>query len=85
MEGLASSRGGRLPIFPCVRFCIAGGAALYCPLCSVLYNLGGWLSTVPCARLYIEVSMAFGGGNGVRSLPPCREGRGIIRRELSKE
>ena len=55
MEGLVSSR---------------GGAAPYRPLCSVLcITRGGQLSTAPCVWFYIEFSVAFGGGDGVRYPP----------------
>ena len=48
---------GSLPS-PVFRFIWQGGAALYRPLCSVLYSRGGRLCTVPCVRFYIA------GGDG---------------------
>ena len=51
-------------------FIYQGGLGLHHPLCAVLYiTEGGQLSTVPCVWFYIEFSMAFGGGDGVRYLP----------------
>ena len=42
MDGLVSSRGGRLPTVSCVWFYIGGGGAALCrSLCSFLYRRGG--------------------------------------------
>ena len=49
----------------CTAFHSRGGTALYRPQCSVLYGTTGQLSTVTCVWFYLEVSVPFGGGDGV--------------------
>ena len=51
------------------------GTALYRPLCHFFYSRGlGRLSTVPCVRLYMGISVAFRGGGGIRYPPPSLSG-----------
>ena len=81
----AKEGGGSLPS-PVFGFIQKGGTVLYRSLCSVEYDRRGTALYRPLVQFYIGVSMAFRGGDGVRSPPrPCQEGRSwIIRRVVLK-
>ena len=62
----AKEGGGSLPS-PVFGFIQKGGTVLYRSLCSVEYDRRGTALYRPLVQFYIGVSMAFRGGDGVRS------------------
>ena len=88
MDGPASSGWGKAHYLPlCWVLYSREGTALFRLVCSVLYSTrGGRLSTVPCVRFYVGISVAF----RVSDIPPLSGGSKLnnstcVRRQEKKK